>query len=202
VAAQLLHQLLMLPRDRRVAIVATPSVEALEGATQSLHSGFALDDPVALPRASQVVGKAEEIKRPRPSWDLRPLPLGRRGWTGKTNHPRFGGMQRETIFGKPLGEDCHEALCIAFYRAQDHNIVCKAVQRCFPVEPWFDHLLEPRIEDGMQKDIRQERRHYSPNVKENFCEVESHVSPSGFHSRYPRGLLQPVIAPLAFSLQT
>src|SRR5262245_64172588 len=32
-----------------------------------LHGGLALDDPVALPRASPVVGKAEEVKRPRPA---------------------------------------------------------------------------------------------------------------------------------------
>jgi transposase len=42
----------------------------------------------------------------------------------------------------------------------------------------------------------------SPNAKENFCQVESQVLLLGFHSRSPRGPLQSVIAPLAFSLQT
>src|SRR5215471_8992975 len=68
-------------------------------------------------------------------------------------------MQRETIFGKPLGEDRHEALRITFCRAQNHDIVRQAVQSCFPVKPWFHHLLEPRIEDDMEKDIRQDGRH-------------------------------------------
>ena len=79
VAPQLLHALRLLPRDRRVAMVATPGIEAMPGTTQSLHGGLALDDPVALPRASPIVGKAEEVKRPRPAGGRRPLSLGRVG---------------------------------------------------------------------------------------------------------------------------
>jgi hypothetical protein len=79
--------------------------------------------------------------------------------TGETTHPRFGGMQRETIFGQPLWEDRHEALGITFHRAHDHEVIGKAVQSGFPIEPWCDHRLEPGIEDGMEKDIRHDRRH-------------------------------------------
>jgi len=72
VAAQLLHQLLMLPGDRRMAVGAAPGVEAMESAAEPLHGGLALDDPVTPPGASPVVGKAEEIKCPRPGGALRP----------------------------------------------------------------------------------------------------------------------------------
>src|SRR5215831_16003495 len=54
----------------------------------------------------------------------------------------------------------------------------------------------------MEVDGGEQGAHYSPNAKENFCQVESHVLLLGFHSRYPRGPLQPVIVLLAFSLQT
>src|SRR5262245_42037744 len=158
----------MLPRDGRVAMMATPGVEAMEGATKPLHGGLALDDPVALPRASPVVGKAEEVKRPRPAGGLSPLSLWGVGRASKTDHPCLGGVQGEPIFGEPLWEDRHEALRIAFPGAEDHQVVGKAVESCFPIEPWHGHLLEPRIEDGMQKDIRQERRHLSPYKVANF----------------------------------
>jgi len=84
------------------------------------------------------------------------------GWPGEAHHPRFGGVQGEPIFGEPLGENRHEALRIAFDGAENHQVIGKAVEGGFPVKPWTDHLLKPRVEDGMEKDIRQERRHPRP----------------------------------------
>ena len=94
----------------------------MEGATQPLHSGLALDDPVALPRASPVMGTAEEVKRPRPAGGLRPLSLGRVGRAGKTAHPCRGGVRGEPLGGEPLREDRYEALRIAFHGAEDHQV--------------------------------------------------------------------------------
>jgi hypothetical protein len=165
----------MLPGHFPVAVLAAPPVEPAERAAQAFHGGLALHDPVAPPGASPVMREPEEVKRPRPRRGRAPAALRRVWRAGKTNHLRLARMQGETEFGEPLWEDCHEALCITFHRAEDHNIIRKAVQGCFPGEPWFDHLLEPGIEDGVEKDIRQEGRHCSPNAKENFCQVESHV---------------------------
>src|SRR5262249_26827259 len=86
------------------------------------------------------------------------------------------------------------------------DIACRIQPCCrFParfslVECSF--FLFHELVEFMEVDISEYRGDHSPNAKENVYQVESHVLPSGFHSRYPRGPLQPAIAPLAFSLQT
>jgi len=62
VAAQLLLQLLMLPGDRRVAVVTAPDVETMQGAAEPLACGLAFDDPMAPPGASPAGGEPNTVR--------------------------------------------------------------------------------------------------------------------------------------------
>ena len=79
--------------------------------------------------------------------------------TREARHLGLGWVQGQTVFPQPLREHRQQTLRITLQGADHDDVVRIAVERHLSWQAWFHHLLEPRVEGRVEKDVREDRRH-------------------------------------------
>ena len=64
-------------------------------------------------------------------------------------------MDSQAVAGKPLGQYRHDPAGIHFQCAADNKIISETDQEASAFQAWLSLVLEPYIEDLMEKDIGQ-----------------------------------------------
>ena len=76
-------------------------------------------------------------------------------WLAERNQRRLRWMDSQAVAGKPLGQYRHDPAGIRFQFAADHKIISETDQEASAFQAWLYLVLEPFIEDLMEKDIGQ-----------------------------------------------
>ena len=112
------------------------------------------------------VRKAQEVERLRFPFSTS-LPVLDRKRT-KLQQPRFLGMQFQVEPSHSFGEFRPKLIGIRFALESNHDVIGKAhddyVAMCTLLTP----RLDPQVEHVMKIDVRQKRRSYSSNARDNF----------------------------------
>jgi hypothetical protein len=74
-------------------------------------------------------------------------------WLAERHQRRLRWMDSQAVAGKPLGQYRHDPAGIRFPCAADHNIISETAQEASALQAWLYLVLEPCIEDLMEKDI-------------------------------------------------
>ena len=81
-------------------------------------------------------------------------------WLAERNQRRLRWMDSQAVAGKPLGQYRHDPAGIRFQFAADHKIISETDQEASAFQAWLYLVLEPFIEDLMEKDIGQYGKWY------------------------------------------
>ena len=124
------------------------------------------------------VREAKKIERLRFPFST-PLPLVDRIRT-ELQKPRFLGMQFQVELPHSFGEFRPKLIGVRFAVESRHDIIGKTHDDDVAVRPLPTPRLDPQVEYVMKVDIRQKRRSYSSNAKDNLASgrVRKGKSPS------------------------
>src|SRR5205085_6769828 len=97
-----------------------------------------LHHPEAPPRATPVVGKAQQVKGPCPSFPGAPRTGLAVWWALERHQPRLIWMKRETKFAKPLGQHRQHPPGVLFTGKAHDEVVRVANEESATFEAWLD----------------------------------------------------------------
>src|SRR5712691_9459884 len=139
-------------------IVLTPLVELPQEPGNPVRSRLALYQPPAPPRPLPEVGEAEKVETSRLL--VRPCSPRLRLTAGlfETHQTGLVGMEAEPVLAESLRPHLQHPPRIALPLEDQHEVIGKADQESFPLQPGLHHRLKPRVQHLVEVDVRQERR--------------------------------------------
>lgn len=119
VAAQLPHELCVLPCDRSMPVTLEPLRGAAECTAKSVTGRLSSQHPTPIPRLSPVVGEAKQVKTPWPPGAQRLTPLEPSGGSRETDQASLLRVKLQTIAREPLRKDFQYLARIALLREDE-----------------------------------------------------------------------------------
>src|SRR5690349_20382763 len=155
VPLQLLRELPVLFAYWRMAMLAAPPSDAGDRPAKTIRGRLLLDHPVPTPRLRPVIGEAQQIKcsPARPfGWSLRVAPSRR----AEVDQSGLFWVQGQAVLAESLRQHRQHPTRISLFTEAQNRIVRVANQDRSACKPWLDVLLEPHVQDFVQKDVRQQ----------------------------------------------
>ena len=149
---------------RLVPVLAAPVSDLAERSTKAAGRCLALDHGLPLAGRSPEPGESQQVE----ASDRRPGgPFGSAG-SAEVHHPGLYRMQRQAIPCKPLAQYLHDPACVLLRGEHDDRVVRIADHEALRPQAWHHSRREPRVQDFVQVDVRQQWRHDALNAKGNY----------------------------------
>src|SRR5215211_7570722 len=160
VTAQLRNEFPILIGDLAVPVTPEPLRHLSDRSCQSALRRLLPDHPCPAAMTSPpVMSEPKQIERSRSA--IAALTARRAGRFCKAYKTSLLWMQRQTVSAKSLWQYNHQLLRVTLHRAHDHEVVGIADQKRFSSKLRLRHVVEPRVENVMQIDVRQKGRDHS-----------------------------------------
>ncbi len=166
---QLRHQHPMLLGNRRVAVHPAPAINGGQGPPEAVLRRLSLEHPAAGPGESPVVREPQNVERA--GWWESVTVLPRAPTTSRSaerDQTTLRRVHREAKAPEAFRQHVPHPVGVRFLLEDNDHVVRIADEDASATETRLHLRREPHIEHMVEVDVRQQRRHYSPNAKGNF----------------------------------
>ena len=164
--AQLPHQHAMLRRDRSMAVRTTPAIDGRQAPPEAVLGRLALEHPAAVPGDAPVVREPQEVERAGWRESVTVLPRApTQARAAEPNQTALLRMHREPEPPEAFREHLQHPVGVRFLLDDDDHVIRVADEDAAATKAWLHLRREPYVEDIVEVNVRQQRRHDPRSVQ-------------------------------------